>query len=178
MPSKTGNSEYNRKYTSLTRVAVEGSTPQRDKTGSIMRLPNHQIIEYASTYHVRPPRCRATTRTSRTRPNGHPLKFKRSMRNRKLPPSLRLPITAITNLSLARRRFPPKGPRSSSWGAASYRRIPHTSNAIEPKQSNPETPASPSSIKSTLPPTQQQDLHRYDQPAANHLPLDLQSTDE
>jgi hypothetical protein len=67
MPSKTGSSEYNRKYTSLTRMAVEGSTPQRDKTGSIMRLPNHQIIEYASVYNVRFPPCRTTTNSSKYR---------------------------------------------------------------------------------------------------------------
>jgi hypothetical protein len=33
-------------------IAVGDSTPQRDKTGSIMKLPNHPVIEYASTYHV------------------------------------------------------------------------------------------------------------------------------
>jgi hypothetical protein len=52
MPSKTGHSEYNRKYNGGRAVSLHESVPQRDKTGSILKLPNHNIASYESTYHV------------------------------------------------------------------------------------------------------------------------------
>lgn len=54
MPSRTGSSEYNRKYGSASRaINVEDSTPKQDKSGSLLKLPNKQIVAYESTYHVR-----------------------------------------------------------------------------------------------------------------------------
>jgi hypothetical protein len=53
MPSRTGSSEYNRKYGSASRaINVEDSTPKQDKSGSLLKLPNKQIVAYESTYHV------------------------------------------------------------------------------------------------------------------------------
>jgi hypothetical protein len=56
IPSKTGHSEYNRNFGGSSRfLTISDSTPQRDKTGSILKLPNCNITGYQSTYHVHPP---------------------------------------------------------------------------------------------------------------------------
>lgn len=143
-----------------------------------MRLPNHQVIEYASTYHVSFQQCRAITRTNSNRPNGHLLKCKRSMKNQKLQPSLNLPITVITNHSLALLRYPLRGRRSVSWEAASYQTIPPTNNTTEIRPSNLTIPANPSSTRSTPFTTQQQDLYCPGKSPADHIPLDLHKTEE
>lgn len=80
MPSKTGNSEYNRKYTSLMKhISIGDSTPQRDKTGSALKLPNHKIVEYASTYHVT---THSLSRTTLRRSRAIPRTPRRARRRR------------------------------------------------------------------------------------------------
>ena len=53
MPSKTGHSEYNQRFGSTNKsYNFSESTPQRNKTASLMKLPNQQVAGYWSTYHV------------------------------------------------------------------------------------------------------------------------------
>lgn len=53
IPSKTGYSEYSRKYGSQNKgIEVSDSTPVRDKAGSFLKLNADPIVCYASTYHV------------------------------------------------------------------------------------------------------------------------------
>ena len=53
LPTKTGVSEYNRKYSTGKRAySLAGSNPENDPSGSRMKMPNSQITNLQSSYRV------------------------------------------------------------------------------------------------------------------------------
>jgi hypothetical protein len=53
LPSQTGTTEYNRKYTTKgMSINQKGSVPERDQSGSVVKLPDKTISGYSSVYNV------------------------------------------------------------------------------------------------------------------------------
>jgi len=52
IPSKTGHSEYYRKFGYTRAQSLQDCKLKRDNTGSVLKLPNEPITGYKSIYHM------------------------------------------------------------------------------------------------------------------------------